>query len=49
MTALGELAQKYQNVPIQSHISENTAEVEWVKKLHPNHQSYAQVSPLLLI
>lgn len=42
MKGLGELAQKY-NVPIQSHISENTGEVEWVKELHPEHRDYASV------
>lgn len=39
---LGELAEKY-NVPIQSHISENIGEVEWVKELHPEFENYASV------
>lgn len=38
----GKLAKKY-NVPIQSHISENSGEVEWVKKLHPEFEDYASV------
>jgi len=42
MEKLGELSRKY-NVPIQSHISENTGEVEWVKELHPEHKNYAEV------
>lgn len=42
MTKLGELAKKY-NVQIQSHISENTGEVEWVKELHPEFKDYASV------
>ncbi|KAI9142834.1 hypothetical protein BKA69DRAFT_1123619 [Paraphysoderma sedebokerense] len=35
MQALGVLANKYY-VPIQSHISENRAEVKWVAELHPD-------------
>jgi guanine deaminase len=42
MKGLGDLARKY-NLPIQSHISENKGEVEWVKDLHPDLQSYAKV------
>jgi len=42
MKGLSELAKKY-NVPIQSHISENKGEVEWVKELYPNLKNYAQV------
>jgi guanine deaminase len=43
MKGLGELAKKY-NLPIQSHISENKGEVFWVKDLHPEFNSYAEVS-----
>ena len=43
MKALGKLAQQY-NVPIQSHISENPSEVEWIHELHPECASYADVS-----
>lgn len=42
MKGLGELATKY-NVPIQSHLSENLAECDWVKSLCPGHDSYAAV------
>lgn len=40
---LGEIAKKNVDVHIQSHISENKAEVEWVKELHPNLRGYADV------
>ncbi len=39
MGKLGELAQKY-GVPVQSHLSENLSEIEWVKKLEPNATCY---------
>jgi len=39
---LGKMAKEY-DVPIQSHLSENTGEVEWVKELHPEHKNYASV------
>ncbi|KAJ5071059.1 guanine deaminase [Anaeramoeba ignava] len=42
MKGLGELAAKY-NIAIQSHISENVNEVEWVKSLHPDEDGYAAV------
>lgn len=42
MAALGKLALKY-NIPVQSHISENTSEVEWVRELHPQNPNYASV------
>jgi len=35
----GELARKYQ-LPVQSHLSENLSEIEWVKELEPGSQSY---------
>lgn len=41
--ALGELAQQFQDVFIQTHLSENTQEVEWVAKLYPEHTSYLNV------
>lgn len=40
LTGLGELALKY-DAPIQSHLSENTGEIEWVKQLHPDSKDYA--------
>lgn len=42
MTGLAYLAKKYQ-VPIQSHLSENTAEVTWVRELHRKCQNYGDV------
>ncbi|MBU5332017.1 MAG: amidohydrolase family protein [Anaerocolumna aminovalerica] len=42
MKALGEIAVKY-NLPIQSHLSENRSEVAWVKELHPDIDSFAEV------
>jgi len=41
--ALGELAQQYPDVFIQTHLSENAHEVEWVKSLYPEHSSYLNV------
>eukprot|EP01133_Synstelium_polycarpum_P011491 gene11491-13403_t len=42
MTGLGKLARE-KNTLIQSHISENTDEVLWVKELYPEHESYTDV------
>ncbi len=42
LMALGELANKY-NVPVQSHLSENKDEIEFVKELHPEYENYATV------
>lgn len=42
MKELGKLAAEY-NLPIQSHLSENRSEVEWVKELHPESKNYASV------
>lgn len=39
---LGEIAIKY-NIPLQSHLSENRSEVEWVKELFPESKDYASV------
>lgn len=39
MAKLGEIAYKY-DLPIQSHLSENTGEVAWVKELHPDTIDY---------
>lgn len=39
---LGELPEKY-NVSIQSHLNENTSEIEWVKELFPKSKDYASV------
>ena len=44
MKGLSKIAAKYPNqVLIRSHISENLAEVEWVKQLHPEWKSYTDV------
>jgi len=42
MKGLATLAQKY-SVPVQSHLSENTGEIELVKSLHPECRHYAGV------
>lgn len=42
MKKLGELAEKH-NLPIQSHLSENHSEIEWIKELHKECSSYTGV------
>lgn len=42
MEALGKIAKTY-NLPVQSHISENPAEVSWIKELYEWSTSYANV------
>ncbi len=39
----GELAQKYPDVYLQTHVAENTDEVAWVKSLFPDARSYLDV------
>lgn len=39
----GELAARYPDVWIQSHVAENRDEVEWVRQLYPDARSYLQV------
>ncbi len=39
LAGLGALREKYR-LPVQSHLSENTGEVAWVKQLAPDSQSY---------
>lgn len=39
MAFLGRLAQE-KNLPVQSHLSENTSEIAWVKELHPDCSQY---------
>lgn len=41
MLSLGELAK--QGYPVQTHISENRNEIEWVKSLHPESNNYLDV------
>lgn len=42
MTGLGEIARDY-DLHIQSHVSENVKEIEWVRELHPEEDSYVGV------
>ena len=39
MAFLGKVA-KERNVPMQSHLSENDKEIEWVRELHPDCERY---------
>lgn len=39
MEGLGRLAEEYE-LPVQSHLSENEAEIEWVRTLHPDCEQY---------
>ncbi|MBC7718656.1 MAG: guanine deaminase, partial [Chitinophagaceae bacterium] len=39
----GELAAKYRDVWIQSHVAENVDEIAWVKQLYPAARSYLSV------
>ena len=39
----GELAAKYADVWIQSHVAENTDEIAWVRQLYPQARSYLSV------
>ena len=41
--ALGELAQQYPDVFIQTHLSENKHEIAWVKQLYPQFSNYLAV------
>lgn len=41
-SALGELAIS-EALPVQSHVSENLGEIEWVRALHPHSPSYGHV------
>ncbi|MFW8591359.1 guanine deaminase [Glaciecola sp. 2405UD65-10] len=43
LSLLGELAQQYPDVFIQTHLSENQNEIEWVKSLYPQHCNYLDV------
>jgi guanine deaminase len=43
MRGMGELAAKYPNVWIQSHVSENAQEIAWVRELYPQDASYLAV------
>ena len=39
MAWLGRIANE-RNLPVQSHLSENTSEIEWVRSLHPDCAQY---------
>ncbi|WP_276808099.1 guanine deaminase [Castellaniella defragrans] len=39
----GELAKRYQDVFVQSHVSENRDEVKWVMGLFPGYRSYLDI------
>ncbi|MGS2720234.1 guanine deaminase [Paraglaciecola aestuariivivens] len=43
LAALGELAQQYPDVYIQTHLSENQNEIAWVKSLFPKRKHYLDV------
>ena len=43
LAALGELAQQYSDVFIQTHLSENLDEIAWVKSLFPQADGYLDV------
>ena len=43
MQLAGELAQAYPDTYLQTHVAENTDEVEWVKSLYPDARSYLDV------
>lgn len=42
MNELGNLAKTY-DVTVQSHLSENRGEIEWVKELHTENENYSDV------
>ena len=42
MNELGNIAIK-DTIPVQSHISENLSEIQWVKELHPECKNYGDV------
>lgn len=41
MAFLGKLAAE-RDLPVQSHLSENTGEIDWVRRLHPDCRQYWQ-------
>ncbi len=42
LKGLGEIAEQY-DLPVQSHLSENKKEIEWVAELFPNSSTYTDV------
>ncbi|KMZ13846.1 Guanine deaminase [Candidatus Burkholderia humilis] len=43
LEACGVLAQKHNDVFIQTHVAENTDEIKWVESLFPGHRSYLDI------
>ncbi len=43
LSQAGTLKKEFPEVYIHTHLSENKAEIEWVKSLFPNHQGYLDV------
>ena len=43
MKSLCDITKKHPNVLVQSHVSENTGEIAWVKELHPESENYTGV------
>lgn len=44
MKVLGEISREHEpKLPVQSHLSENRAEISWVKSMHPECDSYTEV------
>ncbi|ANB16024.1 guanine deaminase [Sugiyamaella lignohabitans] len=43
MKWMGDLMKKHNNIPCQTHISENENEIKWVQELFPDSKSYADV------
>lgn len=43
LAALGELAQSFPDVFVQTHLSENKDEIDWVSSLYPQHDHYLDV------
>ena len=41
MDEIQNINKKYK-LPIQSHLSENTSEIDWVADLHPDTNNYAE-------
>ena len=42
LSGLGKLSKQHK-IPIQSHLSENKSEIEWVKDMYPDSESYGEV------
>ena len=43
MEAVGALAAEFPDTPIQTHLSENHAEIAYAEELFPEHKDYASV------